>query len=93
VDAGDGIGEQQPADLAVVGLAELDGVAGRAVQADQPAGVALGVAQVVRPPDDLELPFGLAAPSSNSALAAFTALSSASGSLIRRRACSSGSTS
>ena len=58
VDVGDGIGEQQAADLAVVGLAELDVVAGRAVQADQPAGVPLGVAQVVQSSDNLELSLG-----------------------------------
>jgi len=34
VDVGDGVGEQQAADLAVAGLAELDVVVGRAVQAN-----------------------------------------------------------
>ena len=91
VDVGDGVGEQQPADLQVAGLAELDGVVGRAVQAGYLAGEPLGVAQVVQSSDNLELSFGLAPPSSNRALAAFTAFSSASSSLIRRRACSSGS--
>jgi hypothetical protein len=90
VDVGDGVGEQQAADLAVVRPAELDVVVGGAVQADYLAGEPLGVAQVVQPSDNLELSFGPAPPSSNKALAAFTALSSASSSLIRRRACSSG---
>jgi hypothetical protein len=93
VDVGDGIGEQQAADLAVVGLAELDVVVRRPVQADQPAGEPLGVAQVAQPSDNRELPFEPTAPSSNRAVAAFTALSSASSSLIRRRARSSGSAS
>ena len=93
VDVGDGVGEQQAADLAVVGLAELDVVVGRAVEADDLTGEALGVAQVVQPSDNLELPFGSTAPSSKRALAAFTALSSASSSLMRRRAWRSGSAS
>ena len=71
--------------------AELEG--GGAVEADDLAGVALGVAQVVQPSDNLELPFGSTAPSSKRALAALTALSSASSSLTRRRAVSSGSAS
>ena len=83
---GDGVGEQQAADLAVIGLAELDVVVGRAVEADDLTGEALGVAQVVQPSDNLELAFGSTAPSSKRALAAFTALSSASSSLMRRRA-------
>jgi hypothetical protein len=93
VDVRDGIREQQAANLAVVGLSELDVVVARAVKADDLTGKALGVAQVVRPSDNLELPFGSTAPSSKSALAAFTALSSASSSLMRRRACKSGSAS
>jgi hypothetical protein len=59
-------------------------------EADEPAGVALGVAQVVQPSDNLELPFGSTAPSSKISLANFTALSSASSSLTRRRAARSG---
>jgi hypothetical protein len=93
VNVSDRIGQQQAADLAVGGLAELDVVVGRAVQADQLAGEPLGVTRVVQPSDNLELSVGEAPPSSNRALAAFTALSSASSSLIRRRACSSGSAS
>ena len=93
MDVGDGVGQQEATDLAVVGLSELDVVVGRAVEADDLAGEALGVAQVVQPSDNLELAFGSAPPSSKSALAALTALSSASSSLIRRRAARSGSAS
>ena len=82
----DGDGEQQAADLSVVGLSELDVVVARTVKADDLTSEALGVAQVVQPPDNLDLPFGSTAPSSNRELAAFTALSSASSSLMRRRA-------
>ena len=77
----------------VARLVELDAVVGRAVQAHHPAGQAFGVAQVVQPSDNLVLAFGLAPPSSNRALAAFTNLSSASSSLMRRRAAWSGSAS
>jgi hypothetical protein len=93
VDIGDGVGQHEATDLAVVGLFELDVVVGRAVETDDPAGVALGVAQVVQPSDNLELPFGSAAPSSKRALANLTALSSYSSSLTRRRAAASGSAS
>ncbi len=93
VDIGDRVGQQQPTDLAVVGLAELDVVVGRAIETDDPTGKTLGVAQVVQPSDNLELPFGSAPPSSNSALAALTTFSSASRSLIRRRAAANGSAS
>lgn len=77
MDIRDGIGQQQAADLAVVRLSELDVVVARAVEADDLAGEALGVAQVVQPSDNLELAFGSTAPSLNKELAAFTALSSA----------------
>ena len=93
MDIGDGVGQQEATDLAVVGLFELDVVIGRAVEADELAGVALGVAQVVQPSDNLELAFGSTAPSSKISLANFTALSSASSSLTRWRAASSGSAS
>ena len=93
MDVGDGVGQQEATDLAVVGLSELDVVVGGAIEADDLTGEALGVAQVVQPSDNLELPFGSAPPSSKRALAALTALSSASSSLIRRRAARSGSAS
>jgi hypothetical protein len=93
VDIRDGVGQHEATDLAVVGLFELDVVVGRAVEADDRAGVALGVTQVVQRSDNLELPFGSAAPSSKSSLANFTTLSSDSSSLTRRRAARSGSAS
>src|SRR5665213_2721868 len=93
VDIGDGVGQHEATDLAVVGLSELDAVVGRAIEADNLAGEALGVAQVVQPSDNLELPFGSAVPSSKRALAALTTLSSDSSSLMRRRASTSGSAS
>ncbi len=91
VDVGNGVGQQEASDLAVVGLAELDVVIGGAIEAHDLTGPALGVAQVVQPSDNLDLPFGSAAPSSKRALAALTILSSASSSLTRRRATRSGS--
>ena len=93
MDVRDGVGQQESTDLAVVGHSELDVVVGRAIQADDLTGEALGVAQVVQPSDNLELAFGSAAPSSKRALAALTTLSSASSSLMRRRAANSGSAS
>ena len=93
MDVGDRIGEKQTTDLAVVGLAELDVVIGRAVEADKLTGVTLRIAQVVQPSDNLEPAFGSEPPSSKSALAALTALSSNSSSLTRRRAAASGSAS
>jgi len=80
VDVRDGVGQEEAPDLAVVGLSELDVVVGGAIEVDEPAGVALGVAQVVQPSDNLELAFGSAAPSSKRALAALRALSSYSSS-------------
>ncbi len=93
MDVRNGVREQEAPDLAVVGLAELDVVIGGAIEADELAGEALGVAQVVQPSDNLEPAFGSAPPSSKSALAALTALSSASSSLTRRRAAKRGSAS
>lgn len=94
VDISDGIGQQEPADLAVVGFAELDVVVARAVQTHGGAGAPFGVTQVVQPSDNLEPPFGSICSSwSKIALAAFVISSSASSSLIRRRACWSGSAS
>ena len=93
VDVGDGVGQKKATDLAVVGLSELDVVVGRAVETDDRTASTLGVAQVVQPSDNLELPFGSTAPSSKIALASLTILSSASSSLMRRRACWSGSAS
>jgi hypothetical protein len=93
MDIGDGVGEEESTDLAVVGFPELDVVVGGAIEADDLAGQALGIAQVVQPSDNLELPFGSAAPSSKSSLAALTTSSSASSSMIRRRAVSRGSAS
>ena len=93
MDIRDGVGQQEATDLAVVGLFELDVVVGRTIEADDLAGEALGVAQVVQPSDNLELPFGSTTPSSKRALAALTNLSSASSSLTRRRAANSGSAS
>ena len=93
MDIGDRVGQQQVADLAIGWLVELDVVVGRAVETDDLAGAALGVAQVVQPSDNLVLPFGSTAPSSKSALAAFVISSSSSSSLMRRRACASGSAS
>jgi hypothetical protein len=49
MDVRNGVGEQKTPDLAVVGLAELDVVVGGAIEADELAGVALRVAQVVQP--------------------------------------------
>ena len=83
MDLRDGVGQQEATNLTIVGLSELDVVIGRAVEADELAGVALGVAQVVQPSDNLELAFGSTAPSSKISLANFTALSSASSSLTR----------
>jgi hypothetical protein len=91
VDVGDGVGQKEATDLAVVGLSELDVVIGRAIEADDLTGPTLGVTQVVQSSDNLELPFGSVAPSSKRALAALTILSSASSSLTRRRAARSGS--
>ena len=93
VDIGDGVGQEETSNLAVVGLSEFDVVVGRAVEADDLAGVTLGVAQVVQPSDNLELPFGSTPPSSKSSLAALTAFSSASSSTTRLRAARSGSAS
>jgi hypothetical protein len=93
VNVSDGVGEEETSDLAVVGLAELDVVIGRSIETGDLTGVALGVAQVVQPSDNLELAFGSAVPSSKRALAALTALSSASSSLTLRRAANSGSAS
>jgi hypothetical protein len=80
VEVGDGVGQHETTDLAIVGLFELDVVVGRAVEADDPAGVALGSpgCSALGQPG---LPFGSAAASSKSSLANFTALSSASSSL------------
>jgi hypothetical protein len=64
MDVPDGVSQQQPAYLAIVGFAELDVVVGRAVEADDLTGAALRVAQVVQSSDNLELPFGSATPSS-----------------------------
>ena len=91
VDISDGVGQHEATDLAVVGLLELDVVVGRAVEADDLAGVALGVTQVVQPSDNLELPFGSVLPSSKRSLAALVAFSSFSSSLMRRRAWRRGS--
>lgn len=93
MDIGDRVGEQQTSDFAVMGFAELDVVVGRPIEADEPACVTLRIAQVVQPSDNLELPFGSTAPSSNRALAALTAFSSASNSMTRRLAASNGSAS
>jgi hypothetical protein len=93
MDVGDGVGEQDVTDLAVGGLVELHLEVGRAAQPDDLTGQAFGIAQVVQPSDNLVLPFGLAPPCWKRALAAFTNLSSASSSFIRRRAASSGSAS
>lgn len=93
VDVGDEIGEEQAADLAVVRLSELDVVVRRAVKADCGTTATFGVAQVVQPSDNLVLPFGSTAPSSNRALAALTISSSSSSSLMRRRAWARGSAS
>ena len=85
VNVGNGVSQQQPADPAIGGLANLF-VVGRAVETDKLASRSLGIAQVVQPSDNLELPFGSTSPSSKSALAALTISSSASSSLIRCRA-------
>jgi hypothetical protein len=93
MDLRDGVGQQEATNLTIVGLSELDVVIGRAIEADYLTGDALGVAQVVQPSDNLELPFGSAAPSSKRALANLTNFSSASSSLTRRLAAASGSAS
>ena len=59
MDVRDQIREEEPADLTVVRLFELDLVIGRTGEPDDPAGDTLGVAQVVQPSDNLVLPFGL----------------------------------
>ena len=87
MDVRDEVGQEQVADLASAGLVELDVVVRRAVEADHATADPFGIAQVVQPSDNLVLPFGLASSTSlNSALAAFTNLSSSSRSLMRRRA-------
>jgi hypothetical protein len=94
VQVGDRVAEQRVTDLAVAGLAELDVVVGAERQPRHPTSGPFGVAQVTQPSNNPELPFGSAgSPSSNRALAALTSLSSASRSLIFRRAWMSGSTS
>jgi len=93
VDVGDGVGQEQVADLTIGRLVELDVVVGRAVEAHDRAAPTLGIAQVVQSPDNLVLPFGSTAPSSKIALAALVISSSSSSSLIRRRAWASGSAS
>ena len=93
VNIGDRVSQQEAADRAVSRPSELDLVVGRTTETDDLTGDAFGVAQVVQPSDNLELPFGSTVPSSKRALAALTNFSSASSSLTRRRAASSGSAS
>jgi hypothetical protein len=93
MDVGDRIGQHQTAYLAVGRPMVLDVVVRRAAQPDDPARDSFGIAQVVQPSDNLELPFGSAAPSVKSALAALTSFSSASSSMMRRRAACNGTAS
>jgi hypothetical protein len=93
VDVGDRVGQQDMTDLAISRPVMLDLVVRGATQPDHFARDPFGVAQVVQSSDNLELSFGSTAPSSNSALAVRTNFSSASSSMMRRRAACNGSAS